>query len=184
MRRLDSVRACILAVCAMSGPAIQAHGAEQKSTETTVEDPTDTAYYAKYDSMACGAAHVDIVTLCHGGGDGEVPFCFDQTIDIILPATHSSHAVHYSHSWRSGAPHAVVGLSCMVKGSFHFVAAESTNFGNCASCEWRDLYTLKGDYVGSDGDPGRDLPVNFHHLEPSILAQAKEQAKIDIDRNP
>lgn len=174
----------ILVVCALAGPATHALGAEEKSTESQIEDPTDKAYYAKYDSLACGAAHVSVVTLCYGGGNGPVPFCFDQTIDITVPTTHSSHGVHYAHPWRNGEPQAVVDLSCMVDGGFHYVVAESTNFGNCGSCEWRDVYTLKGDYLGSDGDPGRDLPVSFRRLEPKILAQAKEQAKIDINRNP
>ena len=140
--------------------------------------------FSGIDTLKCGAGEITMASSCTAAADGEPPHCH-QTLSF-KQAGRPEKAVTYSPRRipKRDEPF-VTRLACVDVGVKSYVVAQSTNFGNCATCEWKDAFRADGRYVGSTPSiapalslPGKTLPARFS----SLLGRQPESGGIDISR--
>src|SRR5450830_921228 len=132
----------ILAMAALcAGPACPQSqtGAAPKPQETSEHWESRTA-------IDCGATHVELRTFCEDKEE-DLPYCPVQQATFSSPG--HSRTVRNAYQFNEGAQQFIVGIACYKDARGQVVVMSKTNFANCTICEWSDLYTADGAYLGS-----------------------------------
>ena len=96
--------------------------------------------------IRCGATDILVTTSCVPGVS---PYCFSQEISLVNRTTRTAATVSYPHPFRNGKEGFVTNLLCLKAGNDFYVMVESSNFSNCLSCAWWDVFSNQGKYLGS-----------------------------------
>lgn len=140
--------------------------------------------------MQCGASRVSIATHCREVDD-DMPYCDSQVLSVTTGAEVRTTA--YRLPLRNGDQPMIVGAACYAKGKDALLVLERTNFGNCMICEWRDVFSGTGVYLGSGEGMNEGESLAHRALAPAVGArlralEADPQAKLgdipNITRTP
>jgi hypothetical protein len=96
--------------------------------------------------LQCAAVKVQIATTCSEIREG-VPYCRSQAVKLMEGA--KTTEFKYSYGYNDGSPAFISKISCFEKEHVTYVFLDRTNFGNCAECEWEDVFSGAGEYLGS-----------------------------------
>jgi hypothetical protein len=102
--------------------------------------------WATETSLQCAAVKVQVATTCSEIREG-VPYCKSQTVKFTQGA--KATAFDYAYGYNDGSPAFITKVSCFEKEHATYVFLDRTNFGNCAECEWEDVFSGAGEYLGS-----------------------------------
>ena len=118
--------------------------------------------FTRIQHLPCGKTDVVITTSCIYRNNGDDVYCFNQNISFLKRNGDILRNANYNAPFLDENQPFVAGLSCIpAKGKFYLLA-ESANFGNCDGCEWNDLFTEEGIYLGSNALE-RNASNNFKH---------------------
>ncbi|MYN40373.1 hypothetical protein GTP55_13405 [Duganella sp. FT109W] len=129
-----------------------AHAADQGLAPVTPR-------YAKHDAFLCAPAKISIDTQCEEK-EQDLPYCHTQSVQFDAHGTKT--AVVYKYQFNRGNQQFITTGECYRKNDTSYVVLSSTNFGNCSVCEWADVFTPQGKYLGSTAGMFDD--ANFKHL--------------------
>jgi hypothetical protein len=138
--------------------------------------------FSKKQSLHCADYTVDVQTWC--SGPREEGNCPDQTVHFTGSGGTRTIRYHH-HRERFSDQSFVASINCSkVDGKF-YVLLESTNFGNCNNCEWYEVFSPDGTYIGSTPGMSEDDKITFKPLLRSLeesLERVQEQSSLDISR--
>jgi len=97
--------------------------------------------------ITCDKHKVTLTTSCLEEQVDGLPVCPVQKIDVEGPGTHKS--IEYKHTINGGDQEFIAGAECFKKDDQAYLVLTATNFGNCAGCEWEDVFSPNGTYIGS-----------------------------------
>jgi hypothetical protein len=160
-----------IAIAFFGGVAVGETTLAPKGMGVSVRDPNNQRYYSSVHSLECGGKHIVASTHCVSVEEGPGVFCYTQDISFIDLSSKSSSTLKYDHPWRDGTQNSISDISCRSARSRKFVLVASTNFGNCRTCEWYDVYTPDGKYVGTNRDAAKD---DLKRDNPSRLSAIEE----------
>lgn len=112
-------------------------------------------------NLTCGEKKIVIQTTCIEK-EPDLPYCPIQTISFSN--SKNSQAVAFKHQFNGGNQPFIVGAECHVRGSKVFVLLRNTNFGNCQVCEWTDVFSAEGKYLGSNKGMFNGEGFNRHDI--------------------
>lgn len=98
-------------------------------------------------NLMCGGQKIIIQTTCVEM-EPDLPYCPVQNVKFSSPK--HSKIVTFKHEFNDGNQPFIVGAECHVKNSTAFILLRNTNFGNCQVCEWTDVFSAEGKYLGSN----------------------------------
>ena len=150
------------------------------------EAPGSNEAFSKKQSLHCAGYTVEAQTSC--SGPREKGNCSGQTINFTGPGGTQTLRYHH-HRDRFSDQSFVDSVNCSkVDGKF-YVLLESTNFGNCDNCEWDEVFSPDGTYIGSTPGMSEDDKITFKpllkSLEESLFDskdRVQEQSSFDIPR--
>jgi len=96
--------------------------------------------------LICSDQKVLIQTTCQEK-EPDLPYCPVQS--VTFSDVKQSQAFTFKHAFNSGNQPFIVGAECHVRNGAAFVLLRNTNFGNCQICEWTDIFSANGRYLGS-----------------------------------
>lgn len=150
------------------------------------------AFFVNQNSIKCGGIDVLILTSCVDHENG-LPFCFNQHIVFFDSNKGATSDVNYNHSFDGGNQQFIASIACNKFGKDNYLVITNTNFGNCAMCEWLDVYLEDGKYIGStqgmsDSRNFTHKPIpkkieNFLFQPTSSKPAASEYTSTDISRS-
>jgi hypothetical protein len=120
-------------------------------------------------TIACGKVQVTVRTSCQEY-EPDLPYCPSQIIRFVSP--NSSKSSTYIYTMDNGTQDYIAQVQCFSYQGAHYVVASATNFGNCLGCEWDDVYTSAGEYLGSSESDVRTGKFKYKKLPEEI---AKKQ---------
>ncbi len=166
----------VLAFLASTNSRAQEDGARQ-----------DSGAFTKRQVLLCSAANVEVITSCVE--PRETAFCSSQK--VIFGGAPNAKVIEYTHHRPRYADQSfIASASCTEIDGKPYIVLGSTNFGNCDDCEWVDVYTIDGRYIGSTKGMTIDSKVPFLAL-PTQLSDAlfgsnrahiSNRMEIDISR--
>ena len=135
--------------------------------------------------LVCGGSEVLVQTACSARSGGTPPHC-TQKLTFKKTDTRDGPAINYVPKLEKNSDEPFVNqLSCNSIGRDFYVIAHSTNFGNCSTCEWMDVYTTRGRLIGSTQSATRSLQLPRKKLSKELerlLNDSQEDKSISIDR--
>jgi hypothetical protein len=140
---------------------------------------------SKANRLACGEAEIVVQTACSVSSDGAPPLC-TQKLTFKKSDAREGHAINYAPKPAKNRDEPfVTQVSCHSIGKDFYVIAHSSNFGNCSTCEWMDVYTPHGWLMGSTPSVTRSLQLPRKKLSRNLarlLDSSQESKSISIDR--
>jgi len=119
--------------------------------------------YVNVNTLKCEAFDVVIETYCEVDVD-DFPVCGSQRVVFSDGKNKKTSEVIYKYNFDTGIQQLIVEASCnKLANNDLYVVLRSTTFGNCDTCEWIDVFTLKGKYIGSS-DGNYDSRSFIHKL--------------------
>jgi hypothetical protein len=112
-------------------------------------------------NLICADQKIVIQTTCMEK-EPDLPYCPVQTVSFSSPK--NSKIVAFRHEFNGGNQPFIVGAECHVKNSTSFVLLRNTNFGNCQVCEWTDVFSAEGKYLGSNEGMFKGESFKRHQL--------------------
>ena len=104
--------------------------------------------FTRYDKITCEGTTVSVETTCLED-NGDV-FCPYQALTFRNGPEGVNRAFRYTYRKVEGWQEFVAGVVCVTDaGGSGYIVLEKTNYGNCNICEWIDVFTKTGKYVGS-----------------------------------
>lgn len=105
-------------------------------------------WFVKKDVLACGGRDVAIITSCIEKSS-DLSYCFSQNVLFIQHEGDIVSNINYNHSFNDGDQQFIAQASCREFNKNYYVILSNTNFSNCKICEWADIFTNNGRYIGS-----------------------------------
>lgn len=105
-------------------------------------------YFFNKNFLNCGSSDILIMTSCIDYAE-DMPFCFNQHINIYNKKTSLSSSINYDFIYEGGNQQFIAKVDCKIVDGNNYFILENTNFGNCDKCEWIDVYLENGKYLGS-----------------------------------
>lgn len=173
------VTAMVLIPCgAQCADSAAPHQTEEKNVEMPAK------YFINKNFLRCGGKDVLILTSCVDDEES-VSFCFNQHINIYDNKTSLSPSINYNYTFNESHEQFINHASCeRVNGEVYLILRSAT-FGNCGRCEWIDVYSVNGKYIGSS--EGMYDSRNFTHFPLSrklgdllLSTKASETASTEI----
>jgi hypothetical protein len=96
--------------------------------------------------LKCDVIDILVMTTCI---PNEVAYCFRQDVSFVGRGANAATTISYPHPFRKGNEAFVTNALCMAADKGFYVMLESTNFDNCLTCTWWDVFTHQGQYLGS-----------------------------------
>lgn len=118
----------------------------RRTKNTSPEPPSN--YFINQNFLTCGNSDVLIMTSCVDYEE-DMPFCFNQHINIYNKKTSMSSSVNYDLKFDDGNQQLIANIDCKSVDNKNYLILENTNFGNCGRCEWIDVYSENAEYLGS-----------------------------------
>ena len=144
-----------------------------------------TAPLSKANALVCGGSEVLIQTACSVSSDGAPPHC-TQKLTFKKSDVREGPSINYvPESAKNRDEPFVTQVSCNSIGRDFYVIAHSSNFGNCSTCEWMDVYTAHGRLMGSTPSVTRSLQLPRKKLSKNLgrlLDGSQEIKSISVDR--
>ena len=146
-------------------------------------------YYDHHSIIKCLNFNVSLSSYCVTlKGSKNAPFCFSQVVNFVNETNYTAKSELYEHLYRGGEPDFIAKMECISDKSKSLIILRGTNFANCSVCEWIDVFSVEGDYIGSSSKIYKDE----HHakkldkiFEDEIYSDHFIQSSFaDIDRNP
>jgi hypothetical protein len=131
-------------------------------------------------AIQCGESDVIVTSSCTSD------YCFNQNVTFINRTTRRTRSLNYVHFMQKAAIITISTAACVKAGASNYVLLEQHDGGNCTGCEWFDVFTPDGRYLGTSAgvtsEPGSgvtsDLPVRQRplrrSLEKAIFAQYQQ----------
>jgi hypothetical protein len=98
-------------------------------------------------SLTCDKHKITLTTSCREEEADGLPLCPSQKMEAEGPG--AKKAIEYKHAINGGDQEFITQAECFKKNDTAYLVLTATNFGNCAGCEWEDVYTPDGTYIGS-----------------------------------
>lgn len=139
--------------------------------------------------MKCGTNTIKLVTSCVG--PRETAFCSKQIISFYDDKMHNVKDIYYHHKKDQHDQSFIAEATCFKLRQQFLISLFNTNFSNCDSCEWIDLFDLNGSYIGSTKGISNDNNIVVkkipQDIEDAILSNkgnytAEEQSTLEISR--
>lgn len=124
-------------------------------------------WFANQAVLQCGSHEIATVTSCVER-EKDLPYCFNQTIVFIQSNGDVGKSLTFSYSFNDGNQNFIESASCVAISNKNYVAIQSTNFGNCKYCEWADIFSEAGNYVGSSDTKNHDKEFSRKKLSPNF----------------
>ena len=144
-----------------------------------------TSPLSKANALVCGGSEVLIQTACSASSDGAPPHC-TQKLTFKKSDARKGPSINYVPKPAKNRDESVVTqVSCNSIGRDFYVIAHSSNFGNCPTCEWMDVYTMHGRLMGSTPSVTRSLQLPRKRLSKNLerlLDGSQESNSISVDR--
>jgi hypothetical protein len=140
---------------------------------------------SRANTLVCGGTEVVVQTACSVSSDGIPPLCAQKLTFKKTDARDGLSINYVPKPVKNRDEPFVTQLSCnSIKREF-YVIAHSSNFGNCSTCEWMDVYTTQGRLMGSTPSATRSLKLPRKKLSKNLerlLDGSQEKRSISIDR--
>jgi hypothetical protein len=119
---------------------------QQPVPDSNAQDALARKFLVTKAVLRCDVADILVTTSCVPGVS---PYCFNQDVSLVNRSTRAAATVSYPHPFRNGKEGFVTNLLCLKAASDFYVMVESSNFENCLSCAWWDVFSNQGKYLGS-----------------------------------
>lgn len=119
--------------------------------------------------LNCGEHRIAITLSCTEPADDE-PFCPAESFAFINKTTLKARFLNFNFSDMGGAPPVTHHVSCVLKNSMHFMIVKKHNTANCMGCEWSDVYSEVGKYIGSTDNIYRNKFFAYKRLPKSAIS--------------
>ncbi|MDM0061638.1 hypothetical protein QTH89_10535 [Variovorax sp. J22G21] len=144
-----------------------------------------TSPLSKTNALVCGGSEVLIQTACVASSDGAPPPCTQKLTFKKTDARDGPFINYVPKPVKNRDEPFVYQLSCNSRKRDFYVIAHSSNFGNCSTCEWMDVYTTHGRLMGSTPSATRSLQLPRKKLSKNLerlLDGSQESNSISVDR--
>jgi hypothetical protein len=122
-------------------------------------------------AIDCGVTHVELRTFCEDKEE-DLPYCPVQ--QATFSSAGHSRTVRNAYQFNEGAQQFIVGIACYKDARGHVVEMSKSNFASCSICEWSDLYTADGSYLGSTEGLNENESMRHRRLSASDAARYLE----------
>jgi hypothetical protein len=140
-------------------------------------------FYSNVSSFECGESKVVINSTCVSNDEfNSDPYCFTQNVGFVnRPLSQVRSFIYY---YEKDSQKYISAAKCIKAEQGYYVELESTNLGNCKTCEWSDYFEEAGQYIGSEN--GRYGKTSFaRKLVPlkkkGMLQKGRFVQRIDIE---
>jgi hypothetical protein len=130
--------------------------------------------------LKCDVIDILVMTSCI---PHEVAYCFRQDVSFVGRGANAATTISYPHPFRKGNEAFVTNVLCLAADRNFYVMLESTNFDNCLTCTWWDVFTHQGKYLGSTQGIIQDGSFASKKLPPALarlLFKASDSMVISI----
>jgi hypothetical protein len=97
--------------------------------------------------LQCDGHKITLTTACMDEQVDGLPLCPNQT--IAVEGAKAPKSVDYKHGINGADQEFITEAECFKKDDQAYLVLSATNFGNCAGCEWEDVFRPDGTYLGS-----------------------------------
>jgi hypothetical protein len=106
--------------------------------------------FAKKDVLQCADKKIVITTSCLER-EANLSYCFNQNISFIKNGKNGEliSNSNFNYSFNNGNQEFISGATCVSDDNKFYVVLSNTNFSNCKICEWADIFSSDGNYMGS-----------------------------------
>jgi hypothetical protein len=97
--------------------------------------------------LRCDEHKITLTSTCMDEQVDGLPLCPNQRM-VVEGASTRKH-IEYTYTINGADQEFITEAECFKKDDQAFLVLTATNFGNCAGCEWEDVFSPDGTYLGS-----------------------------------
>lgn len=121
--------------------------------------------------LQCDEHKITMTTACMDEQVDGLPLCPNQT--IAVEGAKSRKSIEYKHVINGADQQFVTEAECFKKDNQVYLVLTATNFGNCAGCEWEDVFSPDGTYLGSTSGIYTNSGFRHQPLSQNLRKQLK-----------
>jgi hypothetical protein len=131
--------------------------------------------------LNCGEHRISISISCVDVED--VPFCPNESIRFTHKKTYKTRFIDFNFAFMDGNPPYLASATCVSRKARKYLVLQNANSGNCMGCEWADVYSEAGAYLGSTSGIYKNRFYKYKPLDRSalpIVFESESKGKYEI----